>query len=194
MTGAVTFFRGLTAGDVVRRATLVLPQEMRVERAAQLLVKRRLNAALVADSSGRCVGVLTVVEILKWNLEEHRPGPNYIEPTACVWSDWQVVDVKPTRRDDVAHCMMRNPLLVTSDTLLEEIAEIFLGSRSRPVVMIDDARRPLGVITSKDVLAALVSVPHEDEEDSAHWRSGGHSYSAATVGSDIEQNLVQIVR
>jgi CBS domain-containing protein len=155
MTGAGIFFRGLTAGDVVHRTVLVLPEEMRVERAAHLLLKRRLRAAPVTDSSGRCVGLLSAVDILRWNLDERPSGPNSIARTACVWCDWQVVDVKSTERNDVVRYTMRDPLLITPDMRLMEIAKILLQGDRGPVVVVDDERRPLGVLSSKDILAAL---------------------------------------
>lgn len=193
MKRAETFFRGLTAGDVVHRTAFVLKQEMCLDRAAHLLLRRRLGAAAVADSSGQCVGVLSAVDILRWSLDEHRPDPNRVESTECVWCDWQLVDVESTGRDGVAHYMVRDPLLVTRDTHLVEVAEILLGSHPRPVVMVDEERRPLGVVSSKDVLAGLAfSIEHPPEEDSAHWSSGDHALTASTVGSDIGQDLAEL--
>jgi hypothetical protein len=119
-------------------------------------------------------------------------GSNRIEATACVWCEWQLVDVTSTRRDDVVHFMMRDPLLVTPDTHLVEIAEILLGFHPRPVVMVDEEGRPLGVLSSKDVLTGLASsIEHQPEEDSAHWGSGDHGFDASTVGSDIGQKLAE---
>ena len=191
MTRAEPFFRGLTVGTVVHRAVVVLREEMCVARAAQLLLKRRLRAAPVADSSGRCVGVLSVVDILRWDLQEQRPGPNHIEATSCVWCDWQIVDVESTGRDDVIHCMMRDPVLVTLDTGLLEIARILIDSHPRPVVVVDADRRPVGMLSSKDVLAALASVERGPEEESDHWSAGGHEFADSTVGSNIVEDSAE---
>jgi CBS domain-containing protein len=155
MKRAGTFLRGLTAGDVVHRTVLALPQEMSLVKAAQLLRKRHWCAAPVTDSSGRCVGVLSAMDILRWNLEERRSGPKGIAPTGCVWCDWQIVDVKSTEQDDVVQYMTRDALLVTPATPLVLIAKILLKPDSGPVVVVDEERRPLGVLSSKDILAAL---------------------------------------
>jgi CBS domain-containing protein len=165
MRRAGTFFRGLTAGGVVNRARLVLPQEMSLVTAAHLLLEQQLGAAPVTDTYGRCVGVLSAVDILRWNLGEGRAGLEGTPPTACVWCDWQVVDVKSTERDEVLRYMTHDPLLVTVDTHLAEIADALLDPRRRPVVVVDEELRPLGVVSSKDVLAALASADRQPEEE-----------------------------
>jgi CBS domain-containing protein len=148
-----SFFRGLCAGDVVHRTALVLKQEMRVDKAEHLLLTQRLRAAPVADRSGKCVGVLSVGEILRWNLNGRPSGPSHVEATTCVWCDWQIVEVKSTGRDDIVHCMIRNPLLVTPDTRLAKIAKSLIDPHRRPVVVVDEARRPIGLLSSEDLLA-----------------------------------------
>jgi CBS domain-containing protein len=70
--------------------------------------------------------------------------------------------VKSTQRDEVRRHMTRDPLLVTADTRLAEIAEVLLDPR-RPVVVVDEERRPLGVVSSTDLLGALASAERRPE-------------------------------
>jgi CBS domain-containing protein len=181
-----TVFRGLTAGDVLQRGALVLKQEMRVDRAAHLLLMRRQGAAPVADDSGQCVGVLSVVDVLRWNLDGRPIAPNHLEPNACVWCEWQMVDVKSVGRYDVVQCMMRDPVLVRPDTRLVEIAKLLTDPQRRPVVVVDEKRRPLGVLSSKDVLAALTFAERQADGD-AYWSSGGQK-----VGSNNGKVLAEV--
>jgi CBS domain-containing protein len=138
------------------RDVVVLPPGMSVVTAARLLRERQLPAAPVTDSPGRCVGVLSATDILRWAAGGGRAGEEGGVPAAGVWCDWQVVDVKPTRRDEVRRHMTRDPLLVTADTPLAKFAEALLDPR-RPVVVVDEEWRPLGVVSSTDLLAALAS-------------------------------------
>jgi CBS domain-containing protein len=161
-----TFFGGLTAGDVLKRNLLVLPEQMSLVTAAQLLLERRLHLAAVTDTSGRCVGVLSAVDILRWSLEAGRTDLKGAEPTACVWCDWQVVDVESTERDEVFRHMMPDPLLVTPDTQLAEIAKGLIDPRRRPVIVVDEERRPLGVVSSRDLLAAVAAGDLQPDEES----------------------------
>ncbi len=162
------FFRGLTAGDVMSRAAVVLTEGMSVAAAARLLLERRRSAAPVIDAPGRCVGVLAAADLLAWAAEEDRVGEG--GPAAgCVWCDWQVVGEGSPRRDEVRRHMTHDPLLVTSETRLAAVADALLGPRPRPVVVVDEGRRPLGVVSRRGVLAALAT---------ASRRGGGRSHRA----------------
>jgi CBS domain-containing protein len=165
MKRAGKLFHGLTTGDVMSRAVVVLPHGMSLVAAARLLLGQQLRAAPVTDTAGRCVGVLSAADILRWTADRGRTGEEGLALTTCVWCDWQVVDAEPTRRDEVGRHMTRDPLLVTPDTRLADIAKILLDPSRRPVVVADEERRPLGVVSSRDVLAALASADRRREEE-----------------------------
>lgn len=153
MKQAETLFDELMAGDVMSRTVVVLSRGMSVVAAARLLLDRQLSMAPVIDAKGRCVGVLSATDLLKWAANSVRTGGP--APTEGVWCDWQVVSVESTRRDEVCRHMTANPLLVTPDTPLAEIADVLLDPRCRSIVVVDEGQRPLGVITSNGILAAL---------------------------------------
>src|SRR5438067_799282 len=101
MRRAEELFHGLTAGDVMRRASVVLPHGMSVVAAARLLLDRQVRTAPVTDILGRCVGVLSEADILRWALDGDRADEESGATAACVWCDWQLVDVKAAQRDEV---------------------------------------------------------------------------------------------
>jgi CBS-domain-containing membrane protein len=158
-------FHGLTAGDVMRPAVVVLPHGMSVVAAARLLLEQQVRVAPVIGTPGRCVGVLWAEDLLDWVADGGRAYQADDPLTECVWCEWQVVDVKAAQRDQVRGHMTRDPLLVMADTSLAEIAEVLLDPHRRSVVVVDEERRPVGVVSSKDVLAALASVESRPEND-----------------------------
>jgi CBS domain-containing protein len=164
MKRAEKLFHALTVGNVMSPAVVLLPHGMSLVTAARLLSARQLGMAPVIDTAGRCVGVLWAEDILGWAADGGRPDQTGNALTDCVWCDWQVVDVKATQPDEVRRHMTRDPLLVTPDTRLTEIAEILLDPHRRSVVVVNGERRPVGVVSSKDVLAALASVERQPEE------------------------------
>src|SRR5687767_2759014 len=101
-------FRALTAGDVMSRAVVVLPHRMSVAAAARLLLERQVRAAPVADGPGRCVGVLSAADLLRWAAEGDRADEAGRASAECVWCDWQVVDEEPARRAEVRRYMTRD--------------------------------------------------------------------------------------
>jgi CBS domain-containing protein len=59
-------FLNLTAEDVMSRHVVTISAEMSLPAAAQLLSQNQVNAAPVVDAEGRCVGVLSVSDIVRW--------------------------------------------------------------------------------------------------------------------------------
>jgi len=165
MRRAEKLFHGLTAGDVMRPAVVVLPHGMSVVTAARLLLDQQVRVAPVIDTPGRCVGALWAEDLLDWVADGGRAYQADDPLPECVWCEWQVVDVKAAQRDQVRGHMTRDPLLVMPDTSLAGIAEVLLDPHRRSVVVVDGERRPVGVVSSKDVLAALASAERQPEGD-----------------------------
>jgi CBS domain-containing protein len=69
----------------------------------------------------------------------------------------------PAGRDEVRRHMNPEPLTVAPDTPLVEVGRLALGDPSYRAVVIDEQHRPLGVVSSADVLAAFLSAPRRLE-------------------------------
>jgi CBS domain-containing protein len=55
----------LTAGDLMSRNVVELPEHMPLRDAARLLLQNQIGGAPVVDKDGRCVGVLTAIDFLR---------------------------------------------------------------------------------------------------------------------------------
>jgi CBS domain-containing protein len=144
----------LTAADVVRRG-VVVPKDMTLRGAARLMAEGRVGAAAVTDARGRCAGLLLAAALVRWLADGSRARP---EP-AGVWSEWQMTVPGAGAGDEVRRHMTPDPLLVAPDTPLVEVGRLALGTPSRRAVVVDGQRRPLGVLSSADVLSAILSSP-----------------------------------
>lgn len=192
MRRAEKLFHGLTAGDVMSPAVVVLPYGMSVVAAARLLLEQQVRVAPVIDTRGRCVGVLWAEGLLDWVADGGRAHQADDPLLDCVWCEWQVVDVKTVQRDQVCGHMTRDPLLVMPNTSLAEIAEVLLDPHRFSVVVVDEQRRPVGVVSSKGILAALASVRTPAGGRFVRRGSGGQAIPASAVGSDIGQTLAEL--
>jgi CBS-domain-containing membrane protein len=56
----------LTAEDVMHRDMVVVPQQMLMREAANLLYRAAASEAPVVDEHGRCVGMLTPANVFRW--------------------------------------------------------------------------------------------------------------------------------
>jgi CBS domain-containing protein len=112
---------------------VTLHPDMEILRASQVLIGSDVSGAPVLDQHGRLVGMLTERDLLKVVLHAGYHG----EPGGLV-------------RDFMAN----NPVSVTPDDTILELAERFLkeGYRRYPVV---DGGRLVGVISRRDVMRAM---------------------------------------
>jgi CBS domain-containing protein len=72
----------LTAGDLMTRTVVLLPEQMPLREAASLLRQAQVSGAPVVDEQGRCVGVLSAADFLRWAEQEGR-GVAEVSLPAC---------------------------------------------------------------------------------------------------------------
>jgi CBS domain-containing protein len=190
----------LTAEDLMTREVVRVPEEMPLRDAAHLLRQARVSGAPVVDEQGRCVGVLSAADFLRWVEEEGRGGeagplpacPYQVkgrllsgeEAVICtlaegncplqemrlttggrrsavclqpgaVLSDWQQVfeNLPPS----AVRCYMTSEVVtVAPHTPLPEVARTMIDSHIHRVIVVDEERKPVGVVSSTDLLGALV--------------------------------------
>lgn len=152
-------FPGLTAGDVMRPAAVVLPHEMGMAKAAVLLRNGQAGTASVTDAEGRCVGTLSSENILRWAAAVAATGGRTRECGDGVWCDWQLMGSATARGDEVRAYMTRDPVCVNAGARLLDFADTLLEGRRPIVVVVDAARRPLGLILPADVLKVVTAAP-----------------------------------
>lgn len=146
-----TAFDELTAADVMRDDVAAIPESMSLRGAARLLADAGTYAAPVVDRQGRCVGLLSSSALLDWFADGATSDPG----DAGFWSEWQMEIPGEVR---VARRMAANPPTVPPETPLREVASGLLARRTTAIV-VDHRHRPLGVLSSADVLAAVTADP-----------------------------------
>lgn len=193
----------LTARDLMTGGLHVVPLSMSLRAVARLLLKDTTSMAAVTDDSGRCVGVLSALNCIRFavrcadfsealgpalpitcsfqqKVHDHAgkariactlpPGvcplqvkgdaPNgqnvllCVDPH-CVICDWQIVDVEKLPEDEVARHMNLEPVTVRADTGLSALARLMVDTQFHRLIVVDKENRPLGLVSSNDVLAEV---------------------------------------
>lgn len=72
----------LTVGELMTRNVVQLPEEMPLRDAARRLRQAQVSGAPVVDQQGRCVGVLSAADFLRWTEQEKR-GVKEVPIPAC---------------------------------------------------------------------------------------------------------------
>jgi CBS domain-containing protein len=74
----------------------------------------------------------------------------------CILLDWQQV-VEGDPADEVGRYMTRDVVTVTPHTPLTRVARLMIDAHLHRVVVVDDAGRPTGIVTTTDVVAAVAA-------------------------------------
>lgn len=77
-----------------------------------------------------------------------------IEPH-CVPTDWQMVRMEHVPTDAVARYMTPDPVTVSENAPLRQVARTMLDAHIHRVIVVDAGGRPVGLVASTDIVAAL---------------------------------------
>jgi len=152
-------FASLTAGDLMSQEVVMIPQHLSVRKAAHLLSNANVTGAPVIDGRGVCVGVISATDFIHLADVEGRSAKT--TGSQCVCSEWQVVELDNLPSDEVCCYMTRDPVTVRNKIGITELARMMIDAHIHRVIVVDDQHRPVGVVSSTDVLAAVAYADHE---------------------------------
>jgi CBS domain-containing protein len=143
----------LTAADLMSRELVVVPREMSLQGAARMLSRARVSGAPVVDVAGRCVGVVSTTDFLDWVDGDHsRPSRDANETASNAWQIFGS-DVAPTAC--VSDYMTNDPVVVLPGVAIGDVAQKMLDARIHRVIVVDPSGRPIGILSTTDILAAV---------------------------------------
>lgn len=126
----------------IRRRLLVVGDDRQLTEAAALLSDDARHMAIVCDAAGVMVGVVTRTDIVR--------QIRHCDGCACTTLCAQV--------------MTKTVISCTPDKTLQEVWSTMKQSRLLCIPVVDDQRRPLGLLFASAVLEALLSEAEYEEE------------------------------
>jgi CBS-domain-containing membrane protein len=179
MVANTTPLLDLTAGDLMSRDVITIPTNMSMPAAARLLWQAGLSGAPVVDTDKRCVGVLSAADFLRWSGRQDGlqpagtsefycpfavPGRGPVarealaaRPSQCICTDWQMLAVDTFPPEEVGNFMTTDLATASPDTPIGDLARMMIDAHIHRLIVVDDAGRPAGVLSSTDLLAALAA-------------------------------------
>lgn len=145
----------LCASDLMSPEVLLIPREMSLKGAARMLARAGVTGAPVVDASGRCIGVLSATDYMRW-VESERKAPLPQESAECMCKPWQIPEGVLEEAGCVERCMTRDPVLVGPNTRIGDLARMMMDAHIHRLIVVDrSSQRPIGIVSSTDVLAAV---------------------------------------
>jgi CBS domain-containing protein len=128
---------------------------------------RPLSCAFLTDnqlSDGETVTLCTLPHGTCSLQGQQKPGclglPICREPHG-VSTEWQVVEVEKLPTDEVRCFMTPDPVTTGPGTSIHALARMMIDAHIHRVIIVDGEQKPVGIVSSTDLLAAL-AYPHDD--------------------------------
>jgi CBS domain-containing protein len=156
-------FTALTAEDLMSRTPTVVPEQMSLRAAARVLSLNQISGAPVVDAQGRLVGVISTTDFMR--CLDRQFGIAFSKPASKnLVCEWEVGHLEALPADAVRCCMTTDPVTASLETSITELARMMMEAHIHRVVVVDDKRRPIGVVSSTDVLAAVARLQPDGGE------------------------------
>ncbi len=159
----------LLARDLMTEKLVVLHETDTIEDAATLFRDLAISGAPVVDSSGAPAGLLSVSDIIPAVAARMSAAPQGACPQSreAEWAEiWGLLTGGTTRiaagaSEQVGTWMSRRLISVREDTPLADVARIMCDGHWHRVTVVDTQGKLRGIVSTMDVLAALVAVADE---------------------------------
>ncbi len=122
--------RSLTVGEIMERQVVTCPQDTDAFTLAKILSERRIGSIPVVGDDQALVGLVSEYDLLD-----------------------AILDGRDLRKVPAGEIMTREPVAVTPDQTLEEVAKLFRDRYLTRVPVVRD-RQVMGIVARSDVLAA----------------------------------------
>lgn len=155
----------MTATDLMSRDVLTIPGHMSLKGAARLLAEARVSGAPVVDEEGRCRGVISATDFVRRAGKDKSAAPP-VDSTGY-WADWCIPsNIESLPEEKVAKVMTPDPVTVPPATALAELARKMVDAHIHRLIVVDERGRPIGIVSSMDILAAVTRASRPAERAS----------------------------
>lgn len=153
----------LTAADLMSRNVVTLAPDLSLQAAARMLSQAEVSGAPVLDDQGRCIGVLSAIDFVLWAKESKQlEQPCHLEHHFV--TPWQVVDLESLPADQVRNYMTIDLVTASPRARIGELARLMADARVRRVLIVDEQRQCLGIVSSTDIMSAIEEADRRESD------------------------------
>ena len=167
MVNASKSLMSLCAADVMSHNMVMIPRQMSLHGAAHMLSIAGATGGPVLDERGCCIGVLSPTDFMHSVENDREPRPR--GTADGISQSWQIPEGNPQACCCVEEFMTKDPVLVPSSTPIGKLAQMMVDANIHRIIVVDMAtHRPLGMVSSMDILAAVARVDHAPRGTEKH--------------------------
>ncbi len=149
----------LRVTDVMNPRVVEVPMNATMAEAAKILSENEISGAPVVDEHGHCVGVLSTTDfaLREGRREGHATAEGSVEQILVQDTPGGVLYIEEVAEDAVHQHMTTAVQTTTSITPLLEAARCMCSEHIHRLIVLDEAQRPVGVVSALDLVAAMVA-------------------------------------
>lgn len=164
MYSAIQRMQSLRVADVMTKNVVHVRAWQPMCEVAALFRSREISAAPVVDEQGRCVGILSATDFLDRDADcedQRAPGSRRCRCRVSGGLEGGPLHVTSPAEDAVADWMTDAVQSISPEASLATAAKIMCAQHVHRLVVLDQGCRVHGMISTMDVVAALVNVMDE---------------------------------
>ncbi len=160
----------LRVADVMSREVVSVEAHNTMAKAARVLLENHVSGAPTIDEQGRCVGVLSATDFVRREVVRsgtERDVSGSIEHLVEGSAKENPVEIEEVDDEIVAANMSTAVQAIAADMLVLQAAREMCVGHVHRLPVLDEHGRPQGVISSLDIVAALLNAIDEDRAAAA---------------------------
>ncbi len=145
------------AEDIMTTDCITVHPETDISEAARLLLEENINGIPVVDQDNRLVGIICQSDLVAMQMKIPLPSMFTLLDSLVPLASMSRVDreIRKITAARVEDAMTPEPLAVTRDTPLEELAQIMVDKKFHTLPVVEN-KKLLGVVGKADVLKTLL--------------------------------------
>lgn len=147
----------LKAKDVMTADPVCVGLSASIRELARIFEEHEISGAPVIDHQGKVVGVVSKTDLIRRCAEgtDDIPPAYLFEVLSEQGDEDETSQVMPEPLVCVEDFMTEDPLMVAPDVSARAVARLMFDKRIHRVIVADDGKYPIGIITSMDLLGAF---------------------------------------
>jgi CBS domain-containing protein len=147
----------LTAADVMSRDVVTVYPHTSLIYVAKLMVERRISGVPVVDEEGNLLGVISESDLVRWHDSDEEKREWWLHMLAEGFNlNPGFLDYVRSEQDKVRTVMHADPVTVTPETPVKDVAKVLIQHNIKRVPVLHDGR-VVGIVSRADLVRALAA-------------------------------------
>ncbi|MDQ1270173.1 MAG: hypothetical protein QG618_1483 [Thermodesulfobacteriota bacterium] len=146
-----------TAQDIMEKEVISITPETDIARAVEILLNNHINGVPVVDENGMLKGILCQSDLIfQQKTISLPPILTFLDSIIPLSSSKKLEQqIKKMAASTVAQAMVKDPVTVTPETPVSEIAALMVEKHFHTIPVVQEGKM-LGIVGKEDVLRTLI--------------------------------------